>query len=247
VQYIAVDCSNRSRTGDAFCEKHYAFWIDHHGVPDEQADLEYVHPERSACSELVLEIAETLGIPITKQLADLLYTALVTDTNCFRTLSTNAQSFAAAERLTKYGAQPYEVGRKYAMIKQPARLKLESRIFSGMHLLCGGRLVTAVITLADLAEFGISDQNATEMQKINDLLEVIETAQITVMVREYPTENAEGCSRFSVKSTSPQYSAKAIAQHFGGGGHIPAAGGFRSESPETVREMLEAYCAEILG
>ncbi len=246
-QYIAVDCSDRSRTGQVLGTKQYAFWIDHHGAENEQAAIEYVHPERSACSELVLDLAEMLGVPITKQLADLLYTALVTDTSCFRTSSTNEASFLSAARLIQAGANPYEIGRKQTMIKSKERIALESRIFSGLHELCGGRLITGMITQKDLAEIGIADQNAPAMQNINNLLEIIDSAELTVMVREYPPENPEGHSRFAVKAISPLYSAKAIAKHFGGGGHIPAAGGFLKKSPEETRALLEDYCCKLLG
>ena len=41
---------------------------------------------------------------VTKQIADLLYTAIVTDTMCFRTTDTKVQTFEVAAELAKAGA-----------------------------------------------------------------------------------------------------------------------------------------------
>lgn len=246
-QYIGVDCKDRLRTGTELAQRQYRFWIDHHGSPETQADFEYVRPDYSACSELILELAEELGVPVTPQMAELMYTALVTDTSCFRTSSTNAHSFLSAAKLTGYGADAYEIGRRYTMVKSPERLRIEQTAFQGMHLLCGGRLVTMLLTLDDLHKTGITDQLDPALENINGLPEVIGTAEITVMIREYPADNAEGQTRFAVKTTKRSLSAKAVAEHFGGGGHPQAAGGFRREAPEAVRAMIEEYCAEMLA
>lgn len=241
-QYICVDCKDRGRTGKEYENLPYRFWIDHHGTPEEQADYEYVRPERSACSELVLELAETLGVPVTPQMASLLFTALVTDTSRFCTVSTNTQSFESAAKLTAYGADAYALGRRYIMMKTPERLAAERIILDGMHLLSSGRVVTGMLTLADLQRAGIAAPNASPLQSINSLLESVSTAWVTVMVREYPAENPEGRTRFSVKSTRSDLSAFEIARQLGGGGHPQASGGFSSDAPEAVRQRLEQLC-----
>ena len=80
--------------------------------------------------------------------------------------------------------------------------------------------------LDDLKRAGISEVNGPEMHNINALLEVIESAKITVLIREYPAGNPEGQTRFSVKTTDRAFSARKIAEQFGGGGHPQASGGF---------------------
>lgn len=244
-QYIGVDCKDRARTGDVLKQKEYAFWIDHHGSPDEEAAFEYVRPEHSACSELVLAVAEALGITPDTQMAVLLYTALVTDTSCFRTSATNAMSFQAAAKLAECGIDPYAIGRKHAMVKAPSRLKIEQTIFGGMTLDCDGQLVTGLVLLDDLKRAGIAEVNGPEMQNINALLEVIESAKITVLIREYPADNPEGQTRFSIKTTDRRYSARDLAMQFGGGGHPQAAGGFMRETPARARELLIEACKKL--
>ena len=146
-QYIAVDCKDRKRTGLSFTNNHYSFWIDHHGSDFTQADHEYVQPNRSACSELILEIAEKLGVPLTKQIAMLLYTALVTDTNRFCTISTNTDSFRTAVKLVQCGIDPYEIARRFTQIKTAKRIVAEQALYHSVKQLCDGQIVTALLTL----------------------------------------------------------------------------------------------------
>lgn len=235
-QYIGVDCKDRSRTGSGYCEQPYRFWIDHHGSPVQQVEYEYVRPECSACSELVLEVAEALGVQVTVQIAELLFTAIITDTSRFCTVSTNAGTFETAAKLTRYGANAFGIARRFDKIKSKECIAAEQIIFAGMHYLCEGRLVTGMLTIADLAAAGIAGQNDPALQSINSLPEVVGTAVVTVMIREYPAGNPEGRTRFSIKSTVRTVSARDIAERLGGGGHPHAAGGFLSDDPETARQ-----------
>ena len=246
VQYIGVDCKDRSRTGSALQDKPYTFWIDHHGSPEEEAAYEYTVPAYSACAELVLALAAEMAVPLTKQTANLLYTALLTDTLCFRTVSTNAATFEAAAQLARAGADIYRIGRKYAMIKSQSRLRLEQIIYADMHLLCDGQLVSGLITQQDMQDAGIAESNGPDMQNINSLLEAVASAKITLMIREYPPDNPEGHTRFMLKTLVPEISAREIAVRFGGGGHVQAAGGFMNESPQRTREILEEVCTQYL-
>lgn len=66
------------------------------------------------------------------------------------------------------------------------------------------------------------------------------------MIREYPADNPEGHTRFSVKTTEPGLSARSVAEQFGGGGHPNAAGGFMRETPARAKELLTAACKELI-
>ena len=184
---------------------------------------------------------------VTKQIADLLYTAVITDTNCFRTPSTNRETFLAAARLVQCGADSYGTARRYALVKSEARLAVEQRIFRKARFLCGGKLVSSTLMLEYLAAAGIPSQKDSALENINGVLEVMENVLVTVLVREYPQDNPEGRSRFSIKTAMPALSARAVAEALGGGGHLQAAGGFIRTDPDAARAEAERLCAEMLG
>ena len=237
--YIAVDCSDKHRVGEDLADQHFTYWPDHHTSPDEeQADYEFRDSTRSSCCEIILKLAEAIGVKVTKQIANLLFTGLVTDTRCFRTRETDAITFETAAKLKRYGADSFGITRWHTMVKTEKRLKLESQVYRGMQVLCGGKLVIMMITLADLERAGIDGQDAPDMASINALGEVIDIAEMTVMLREYP----DGRTRFSVKTFTDNVQAIDIAKQLGGGGHPDQAGGFLSLTPEEAREKMTKTC-----
>ena len=236
--WLAVDCADRARTGAAYQDKPFTFWIDHHGSGREEAAYELTDPSRSACSELILELIEALEIPVTAQIADRLYLALVTDTNCFRAPCTNQNTFAAAARLAGCGARVSVLGRKYRLLRPEQRMRADAAMLARTHFLYGGRLITAVLTLADLNAAGISSQEDAALESINDFPTQFADMEIGILLREYPT----GLTRVSVKTAAGGVSAKEIAAAFGGGGHYHAGGLTAYEDAEALRERMEEYC-----
>ncbi|MCR5718346.1 MAG: DHH family phosphoesterase, partial [Oscillospiraceae bacterium] len=96
--YFSVDAVSPQRTG-TFADKHFTFCIDHHRDNSIDADYKYVEEDCGACSEIIFKLLNEMHITITKQIANLLYTALVTDTRCFQTSDTSVQSFETAAEL----------------------------------------------------------------------------------------------------------------------------------------------------
>lgn len=114
--YIAVDSASRHRVG-IFGDKHFTFCIDHHHNTFDNVDYRYVETDTGACAELIYKIIKEMGVTVTKQIADLLYTAIVTYTMCFRTTDTRVQTFEVATELAKTGADVYHIGRINTFIK----------------------------------------------------------------------------------------------------------------------------------
>jgi len=236
--YIGVDCADRARTGKLYQDKEYLFWIDHHGSEQEQAAFELTDPSRSACSELILELIEKMQIPVTANIADMLYSAMITDTNCFRTPSVSSRTFETAARLAAYGADVSAIGRRYRFHKPERRLRLEAAMLAHTHFLYGGRLITSVLHLKDLENAGIASQSDIAMEGINDYPEQFSEMEIGLTLREYPG----GEVRASVKTAAGGVDAKEIAEAFGGGGHRHA-GGFRiCADAEQLRMQMETFC-----
>ena len=81
------------------------------------------------------------------------------------------------------------------------------------------------------------------MDKINGMLLVIDTAEISVVIREY-----EAFTRFSVKTVSGcRPNAKSIAIQFYGKGHPEASGGRSNIAPEELQKQIVDYCLSQLS
>lgn len=118
--YFSVDAVSPMRTGN-YADEHFTFCIDHHRGNSINADFKYVEEDCGACSEIVFKLLCEMNITITKEIADLLYTALVTDTRCFQTSDTSEQTFEIAAALTRLGANTFDISRRNCFVKSKGR------------------------------------------------------------------------------------------------------------------------------
>lgn len=234
---VSVDTATPARAGK-YADVPFTFCIDHHRNNSVQADFKYVEEDCGACGEIILKLIKAMGVPVTKEMADFLYTALVMDTMCFRTSATSVQSFETAAELKRLGADVYGIGRRTMYVKTPQRIKIEQRLRDSFQYSCGGKLITGVLTLGDLEEVGILD---SELEGINSLAEQVLGLEIGVTVRELP----DGRSRCSVR-TGEGVDASEICRQLGGGGHTHAACCELDDSPERARKIMEEHCKKFI-
>lgn len=235
--YIAVDSATRHRVG-IYGDKHFTFCIDHHHNTFDNVDYRYVETDTGACAELIYKIIKEMGATVTKQIADLLYTAIVTDTMCFRTTDTRVQTFEVATELAKAGADVYHIGRINTFIKSAGRMKIENILRDSFHFTYNNQIVTGIIMLKDLETAGVLD---SDIEGINSLVEQIEGVRIGVTIRELP----DGRMRCSMRSNG-EISSNDICRIHGGGGHFHAACCELDMSASEAREVMEKTCREYL-
>lgn len=212
--YIAVDSASPQRVG-IYANKHFTFCIDHHHNTFEDVDYRYVETDCGACSEIVFKLIKELGVPITTQIANFLYLAIMTDTMSFRTSDTRVQTFEIAAELARLGADTYNIGRQFMFLKSKGRLEVERCLRDSFHFSCDDRVLTGIIMLADLEAAGVLD---SELEGINSLVDEVMGVRIGVTIRELPN----GRMRCSVR-TSGDLSADAFCKFHDGGGHFHAA------------------------
>ena len=235
--YVAVDSASPYRLG-TYSEKHFTFCIDHHHNTFDNVDYRYVETDCGACSEIIFKIITKMGIVVTKEIANLLYTAIVTDTLCFRTMDTRVQTFEIAAELAKAGADIYNIGRINTFIKSAGRMKIERILRDSFHFTCNNQIVTGIITLKDLETAGVLD---SDIEGINSLVEQIEGVRIGVTIRELPN----GIMRCSMRSNG-NISVNEITKALGGGGHTHAACVELNMSADDARRMIEKICINYL-
>ncbi|MCI5222557.1 MAG: bifunctional oligoribonuclease/PAP phosphatase NrnA, partial [Candidatus Electrothrix sp. AR4] len=108
---IALDCGDLTRLGDKGPELNKIkpfLVIDHHQGNKGFGDLHWVEPHRSSTGEMIYDLAEELGVAekISKEAAECLYAAIVTDTGSFHYDSTSAHTFNVAGKLINLGVNP---------------------------------------------------------------------------------------------------------------------------------------------
>ena len=189
--------------------------VDHHGS-NSLACPKLVEADKAACGEIVYAVLTELGVTVTKQIAECLYTAISTDTGCFKFSNTTANTHRTAAALIAAGADVYPINKLFFDTKSFARLRLEAKLTDTMEFYAGGAVGVCMMPKSLLAEFTVTED---DLDSISGFARSIEGVRIGVMIREVE----DGLGKISLRTEAP-YDASAICQRLGGGGHAAAAG-----------------------
>jgi phosphoesterase RecJ-like protein len=216
------------------------FVVDHH-EPKPLCTLSgLVDSGAAATCEMAVEIARAAGTALDPVTARAAYAGLVYDTGFFAYSKTTLRTVTAARELVMAGAVPYEVYRWLNENASTGTLLLHKRVFSSLELYAGGRIAVQVLRKEDLEAAGARFEDAEGFINVPMRSRDIE---VSILIKESP----EGKVRCSLRSKS-RVNVSKIAQDFGGGGHVSAAG-FRSDDniAETLRAVIAKTSAQLDG
>jgi phosphoesterase RecJ-like protein len=212
--------------------------IDHHAQSDDMGDLIVRFPA-SASGELLLEMARHLGWPIDAQVAESLYTAIVSDTSSFKYESTTPTCHRAAADLIALGADPWRVATKLFESFPLRRQRLLAKVLGTLDIGAGGQYGQMLCTRQMLDEVGASKEDLDGMV---NFARAIDGVALAALVRE--EEN--GDIKLSLRSKGV-VDASQVARVFGGGGHKNAGGAYLSNTTiEAAAKRVARQAVKIL-
>ena len=229
---VSVDVASPNMLSDAFRQfaGKIGLRIDHHETATSFTDCELVEPHAGACAETVWDVLELMNVVLDKPMAQALYTAVATDTGCFRFPNTTAHTYRTAAACADTGADLNTITRDIFETNSFRRLKIQSWITEHAQFLAGGQIAVVAIPLSVEQEIGVTED---DMENISNFPRTIEGVKIAVTIRE----KANGTVKASVRAV-PGYDAGAICANFGGGGHTGAAG---ATMQMTLTEAAQAF------
>jgi bifunctional oligoribonuclease and PAP phosphatase NrnA len=233
---LAVDCAKEDRIGDeaALSRAPLVLDVDHHHDNTRFGDLNLIVADASSTGEVLRDVFAELGVELTPELAEPLYTALVTDTGRFQYANTTPKALRLAAELVEAGADVHEVFQQVYESVEFAKLKLLARALGRAEVLEGGRIVVSHLRRSDFAEVGAAEPYS---EGIIDYLRAVEGAELAVLIREQLNERAHAY-KGSLRSSIDELDVSAIARQFGGGGHTQAAGFSSDASLEEIVERI---------
>jgi phosphoesterase RecJ-like protein len=212
--------------------------IDHHTGPDPFGQVQLVDRTAAATGELVLNLLQELGVTISPEIACCLMAAILTDTGSFRFSNVTAATFQAAALLVEAGARPAVIYDAVYGTRPYSATVLLGRLLSSLERAEDGKIVWAAITQADFQAAG-TDSQATE--GFVDQIRMVEGGEVAIFFRE----ERRGEIRVSLRSGGAVNVAR-VAEEFGGGGHVPAAGcTLTVPMDEAVRRVVDAARREL--
>jgi phosphoesterase RecJ-like protein len=192
-----------------------------------------IDPTRSSAAELVLEIAESLDVDLTPQVADQLFAGVLTDTGCFQYSNTNVDSLRAAGNLVEAGATPSRVADRIYHQRALYFYRLLGHLLGTMELHHGERI--CVMTLPAGNAKALWPEGEMDTEGIVDYTIQVADVEVGIFLRETTPDTC----RASLRSRGG-VNVQKIAESLGGGGHAGAAGCTLKGTLEETRERLLA-------
>ena len=189
--------------------------IDHHATNPRYGDINLVCPDSPATALVVYDWFTALSLPISRAAATLLLVGIAGDTGIFSNGATTAAALQAAADLVKRGARLTAVLELLFYNQSVAALRLWGRALERLHEDSELGLVWTTLTRADQIATGGSDDDMAGLSNFLSLVSEVDTLAVW-------RETAEGGVKVSLRTRSGNVAA--LAQAFGGGGHLKAAG-----------------------
>jgi phosphoesterase RecJ-like protein len=234
---FALDCANASRLGPepGLLERvPLVIDVDHHHDNTRFGAINLIVADASSTAEIVRDLLRELDVPLTPEIAEALYVALVTDTGRFQYANTTPKALRLAAELVEEGADVHGIFRQVYETVQFAKLKLLARALDRARLFEGGRLVVSCLLRTDFEAAGAEEPYS---EGIIDYLRAVEGSEMVALVREPPNDSGPA-HRVSLRSSRDEVDVSAIARKAGGGGHRQAAGFSSQDSLEEVVEFV---------
>ena len=213
---ILLECADVPRSGQTKIGQLPKINIDHHYSNSPFGDLNWIDRQASAVGEMVYGLVEPLGIKITPEIATYLYSAIFSDTGSFQFSNTSSQTLDVSHQLVEAGASPNAVAEKLLNNNSPSKIRLLGRILSTLQLNEAGNIAIITMLARDRQEFGFKE---IDIEDATTLARSIKGVEMVIFFKEI----SPGEFRVSLRSKGQANSAR-VAEKFGGGGHVNAAG-----------------------
>ena len=229
--FIALDCGDEGRLGKAvryFHEAAHTACIDHHVSNKSFAEENYIFPDASSTCELVYELLDV--DKITKEIAECLYTGIVHDTGIFQYSCTSSKTMNVAGVLMDKGIDYSWIVDETFNIKTYNQNRALGEALYNSKLYLDDQVIVSYLTKEQMNVLQVLPKH---MEGIVSQLRVTRGIQVAVFFYE----NDDGTFKVSFR-VNGDFDAASLAMHFGGGGHVKAAGCTLEGTPEEITEKI---------
>ncbi|MCR4763911.1 MAG: bifunctional oligoribonuclease/PAP phosphatase NrnA [Lachnospiraceae bacterium] len=234
--FIAVD-TDKSRTGRAealFDAARFTVNIDHHVSNHGTGDENYLDADASSCSELIYELIEHEHID--RGIAETLYCGIIGDTGVFKYNCTSPKTMRIGADLISYGFDFNDLIDRTFYRKTYVQNQLLGRVLMESTLFLGGKCILGMVSRKTMEFY-----HATTSDLEGIVSQLMLTSGVVCAIFLHETGSLE--YKASLRSNGMVDVSK-IAEIFGGGGHVRAAGCTMNGTSHDCINNLSKYIAE---
>ncbi len=206
--------------------------VDHHVTNAGFAQENIIYPQASSASEVLYTLLPPEAVD--KEIAECLYTGIVTDSGVFKYDNTSPLTMEIAGKLMACGIDFGRIiddafyKKTYLQTQVMGRALMESVSF------LDGKCIFSVVTRKDMDFYGVKK---SDLQGIVEQLRLIDGVEVSVFLNE------TAVNEYKVSMRSKNYvDISQVAKYFGGGGHKKAAG---CTMTGTVYDVINNLSARI--
>jgi len=232
---ISVDVSSDERMGRAleiYRKAEQTAQLDHHPTNPGFAGINVIEDHAAATAVLVFRLFAAFGLPVQREEAICLYTALSTDTGNFVYKSTDAEAFQMMAALMEAGLPIAQYARLLFRCKEREHIALLGAALPTMRYFGGGNIAGMHVSAEQIRNAGATAEHA---DGVVDYAIDADGVKMAYFARETDT----GAIKVSLRAIAP-YRVDAVAELFSGGGHQLAAGCTIHEPLEQAVQKVEA-------
>jgi bifunctional oligoribonuclease and PAP phosphatase NrnA len=240
---IATDAASFERLGtvsECVLQRKIFINIDHHESNTRYADLNWVSAREPSTGELIFRLLKCAKWPISKRIADCLFTAVSTDTGSFQYPSTQPGTYHVAGELVRRGANLAKICEEVYQSYPVSRARLLRHVYNHFRLTHEDQIAYFWLKKADFVRTGADNSDS---EGLIDHIRAIAPVVIACVFEEIEPE----LIRVSLRSKSAKVNVNEIAAQFGGGGHPAAAGARIAGQPLAVQRKVIAAVKRALN
>jgi phosphoesterase RecJ-like protein len=211
--------------------------IDHHTESENFDHHRFYSPAASSTCELIFQFIENQydKKSIDKNVAQCLYTGIITDTGSFKYSNTSQETLRIASELMKHGAVPQVIYENIFDQNEFVRLQLLGFFLSQrIEIIEDGKVALSYLTAEDLENYHVKTGDTEGLVNYGLCVKGVELSVLFVDRKKIRKVSFRSRKQFPCNEFSKAY--------FNGGGHYNAAGG---ASYDSLEKCLEKFKKEI--
>lgn len=230
---ICVDCADFKRVGmvsEWMEDGANMLNIDHHPTNDGYGTCTLIKADAAATAEILYDLLASFELGWDRELAEMLYTGILTDTGGFRYSSTSPKVMQIASHLLELGVNGPDLADSLLEQLTKPQFDVLTLALGTLKMSDEGRVAWVHVTPEDMLQAGAANE---DLEGIVNYPRNIQGVEVGVLFKVIDGNAVKASMRSAGK-----VDVAAIAAEFGGGGHIRAAGCRIEGSLDEVTKMV---------
>lgn len=218
-------------------------FIDHHPVLNNGPEPtlgSYIETRAASTGEIAYFITKALNIRMDQKMAECLYTSVVFDTQLFKFVKNSVNSHLIAAEALQFLPHAQEIHRHLFSTHTVEKVAFLAKALSEIEYFADKQIAILKLRAKDLEDHNMDMDDSRD---VIDMIMNVQSLQAAALFRE------DGKDEFKMSLRSKgQIEVLGVAEDFGGGGHLYAAGAYIEKPfPEIKKRVVDLLTSRLDG